>query len=88
VGLLGNTRCTDKVRVKYWKSSNPGVYEMSDKFGAGTTSILIKKVGKYIEYEYQVIAIEEKVIRSTDYNRSPATQFRTSKSTQLWTLVW
>ena len=76
---------------------------MSDKFGAGTTSILIKKVDKYIEYEYQVIelsmmikmtlmmfqviAIEEKPIRSTDYNRSPVTQFRTSKSTQVWTLV-
>ena len=59
MGLLGNTRCTDKVRVKFWKSSNPNDYKLSSKFLVGTTSHFIKKVDKYIEYDYQVI---EKVI--------------------------
>ena len=38
----------------------------------------------------QVIAIEEKALGSTDYNKSPATQFKTSKDTQvgLGILVW
>ena len=31
----------------------------------------------------QVIAIEEKAFGSTDYNKSPATQFKTSKDTQV-----
>ena len=32
---------------------------------------------------FQVIAIEEKAFGSTDYNKSPATQFKTSKDTQV-----
>merc|ERR1712142_1083593 len=70
VGLLVNARCADKLRVKYWKSNgSPDSYEISDKFLVDKNSYLVKKIDKYIEYDYQVIAVEkETLLRSTDYD--------------------
>merc|ERR1711915_594995 len=78
-GLLGNARCADKVRVKYWKMNSPNEWKISDKLPVAAEQFVVQNIDKYIKYAFQVIAIEEKAIRSTDYNKSPATSFKTSR---------
>ena len=52
--LLGNTRCADKIRVKYWTTNNPNDYTMSENLGVSRTSYLVEGLDKYIEYTFQV----------------------------------
>ena len=53
-GLLGNARCANKIRIKYWKTFSPNDYKMSEKLLVETNSYLIKNIDKYIEYDFQV----------------------------------
>ena len=54
VGLLGNARCANKIRVKYWKTFSPNDYKMSEKLSVETSSYLINNLDKYLDYTFQV----------------------------------
>lgn len=82
--LLQNKDCADKIRVKWWRSihgPNPGAdkYKISKYLDLDTLSFVVEDLTKYVEYSFQVIAVEDgTIVRSIDYNRSPVTKFGTA----------
>ena len=80
--LVSRVDCADYFCVKYWRSNDPNGYKMiydlpTDQFN---TTI---KVTPRVLYTFQVIAKEDKGSGlfggGIDYNKSPTTQFQTSR---------
>ena len=78
-GNVVKTReCADQFLVKYWKAGSPNDYVMSKQLATDINSVILKNIVPKIEYQYQVIAREEKPT-GVDYNRAEAVTFRTSR---------
>ena len=70
--------CVDNFVVKYWKTSTPKRFIMSDLISVDADGVVLKDIEPGIQYTYQVIAREDKSLSRVDYNRSPTISFRAS----------
>ena len=77
-GLVNYRHCTDQFLIKYWQKSDPIDYELTDLVSKEVNSIDIKVTPK-VEYQFQVVAREDKgIVGGIDYNYSPTIDFKTS----------
>ena len=77
-GLVSYRHCTDQFLIKYWQKSDPIDYELTDLVSKEVNSIDIKVTPK-VEYQFQVVAREDKgIVGGIDYNYSPTIDFKTS----------
>ena len=77
-GIVRSKECVDQFLVKYWKKGNPSNYKQSDLVGTSINAVVLTGIIPKVEYAYQVIAREDKLV-GIDYNRSPTTKFSTSQ---------
>ena len=76
-GIINNQNCADQFLVKYWRKTRPNDYLQSDLVATSVDAVILSGIIPRIEYVYQVIAREDKLM-GIDYNRSPTAQFTTS----------
>ena len=77
-GIVRSKECVDQFLVKYWKDGQPSNYKQSDLVGTSINAVVLTGIIPKVEYAYQVIAREDKLV-GIDYNRSPTTKFATSQ---------
>ena len=77
-GIVRSKECVDQFLVKYWKKGSPSNYKQSDLVGTSIDAVVLTGIIPKVEYAYQVIAREDKLV-GIDYNRSPTTKFATSQ---------
>ena len=77
-GIVRSKECVDQFLVKYWKDGQPSNYQQSDLVGTSINAVVLTGIIPKVEYAYQVIAREDKLV-GIDYNRSPITKFATSQ---------
>ena len=75
--IINNQNCADQFLVKYWRKTRPNDYLQTDLVATSVDAVIISGIIPSIEYVYQVIAREDKLM-GIDYNRSPTAQFATS----------
>lgn len=78
--IIKSKECVDQFLVKFWKKGSPSNYKQSDLVGTSIDAIVLTGIIPKVEYVYQVIAREDKLV-GIDYNRSPTTKFTTSRKT-------
>jgi len=77
-GITTQTECADQFLVKYWESTSPLDYHLSDPVNNDEFSTVIKVTPK-VKYVFEVIAREDKgAIAGVDYNRAENVEFKTS----------
>ena len=76
--IVKSKECVDQFLVKYWKKGRPSNYKQSDLVGTSIDAVVLTGIIPKVEYVYQVIAREDKLV-GIDYNRSPTTKFTTSR---------
>ena len=77
-GITTNTKCTDQFLVKYWESTSPLDYHLSNPVNNDIFSTVIRVTPK-VKYVFEVIAREDKgAIAGVDYNRAENVEFSTS----------
>jgi hypothetical protein len=77
--IVKNEECVDQFLVKYWKTGRPTDYKKTDLVGTSIDAVLLTGIIPNVEYDYQVIAREDKLM-GIDYNRSPTTKYTTSRN--------
>ena len=77
-GITTQTECADQFLVKYWESTSPLEYALTDPVNNDEFSTVIKVTPK-VKYVFEVIAREDKgAIAGVDYNRAENVEFKTS----------
>lgn len=77
-GITTQTECADQFLVKYWESTSPLDYHLSDPVNNDKFSTVIRVTPK-VKYVFEVIAREDKgAIAGVDYNRAENVEFKTS----------
>ena len=77
-GITTQTECADQFLVKYWESTSPLEYALTDPVNNDEFSTVIKVTPK-VKYVFEVIAREDKgPIAGVDYNRAENVEFSTS----------
>jgi len=77
-GITTQTECADQFLVKYWESTSPLEYALTDPVNNDEFSTIIKVTPK-VKYVFEVIAREDKgAIAGVDYNRAENVEFKTS----------
>lgn len=82
-GIVGQRKCVDAFLVKYWHSSMPSGFQLTDLVKPDINFIEIEVVPK-VPYNFEVVAREDKgPLLGVDWNKSAMVQFRTSRLNQL-----
>ena len=79
VGVVKQRECADSFLVKYWRTSTPSNYKLTDPIDPIDIDYIDLDVTPKVSYLYQVIARKDKKLL-IDYNKARPVPFKTSWS--------